>query len=107
MVEAITNRVRSAGRVFTWGEDARLAAALASLAARSDTDVAAFRQWIAQLREDHKSIWNGPLDVTRYVAERAQLNVLAELVSDLDALSLGASSREIRDALVAARRQLG
>ena len=85
IVQAVAERLRTAGQVFVWGEDARLAAALASLARRADADPAPFNVWFKQLGEEHEALWSGPFDVSRYVAERAQLNALSALGADLTA----------------------
>ncbi len=84
LVEAIAERLRSAGLVFVWGEDARLAAALDVLARRTDADPAAFMAWFTRLKDEHAALWSGGFDATRYVAVRAQLNALNALAADLD-----------------------
>jgi hypothetical protein len=84
IVDAIAGRLRSAGLVFVWGEDARLAAALSSLAQRPDADPAPFLAWFQRLREEHAALWRGPLEPARYVPVRAQLNALSALAADLD-----------------------
>jgi len=84
-VNAIAGRLRSAGLVFVWGEDARLAAALAAVARRPDADPAPFTLWFQQLREEHAALWRGSFDLARYVPVRGQLNTLSALAADLDA----------------------
>lgn len=84
-VNAIAGRLRSAGLVFVWGEDARLAAALAAVARRPDADPAPFTLWFQQLREEHAALWRGSFDPARYVPVRGQLNTLSALAADLDA----------------------
>ena len=83
VVEGIAVRLRTAQQVFTWGEDARLAAALLSLARRPGFDPAPFDAWFARLAREHAALWQGPLDVAQYVAVRAQLNTLDHLAADL------------------------
>jgi hypothetical protein len=90
MVNAIAERLRSAGLVFVWGEDARLGAALTAIATRADADPAAFIAWCKRLAEEHAALWNGSFDAQRYVAVRAQLNALNAFTADLDASSAGA-----------------
>ena len=87
MVDAIAERLRSAGQVFVWGEDARLAAALTTIARRSDADPAPFLGWFKRLEGDHTALWSGPFDPVRYVPVRAQLNALNAFGADLDAAS--------------------
>lgn len=98
IVEAVAERLRSAGQVFVWGEDARLAAALTSLARRRDADPAPFVAWFKRLGEDHEAVWSGPFDPSRYVAVRAQLNALSALGADLTA-DTGVEAAAIRTAL--------
>jgi hypothetical protein len=103
MVNAIAERLRSAGQVFVWGEDARLAAALTSLARRADADPAPFEGWFQRLREEHAAVWSGAFDPARYVAVRAQLNTLNAFAADLEpATSAGATIRTALQALRAA-----
>jgi hypothetical protein len=79
IVEGIANRLRTAGQVFLWGEDVRLAMALRSLIARSDFNPTPITQWAARLQLDHEAVWRGDFEASRYVAVRAQLNTLAQL----------------------------
>jgi Protein of unknown function (DUF2785) len=65
IVNAIAERLRSAGQVFVWGEDARLAAALTSLARRTDADPAPFDGWFQRLREEHAAVSNSPESLAR------------------------------------------
>ncbi|HEY1875409.1 MAG TPA: DUF2785 domain-containing protein [Steroidobacteraceae bacterium] len=85
MTNAIAERLRSAGEVFVWGEDARLAAALTAIAGRSDADPAPFLAWFKRLTAEHAALWSGPFDPVRYVPVRAQLNTLAAFGADLEA----------------------
>jgi hypothetical protein len=101
MVNAIAERLRSAGQVFVWGEDARLAAALTSLAQRADADPAPFEGWFQRLRAEHAAVWSGAFDPARYVAVRAQLNALSAFAADLEPVTGAAAS--IRTALQALR----
>jgi Protein of unknown function (DUF2785) len=104
IVMVIAERTRSAGQVFVWGEDARLAAALASVARRQDFDIAPFSTWFERVGREHEAIWSGPPQPAGYVTERAQLNVLAHLAAALDgdhtggAPQVSAALRTLRDA---------
>lgn len=77
IVAAIEERLRSAGSVFAWGEDARLAAALAAVAARDDADPAAFLAWFARLEREANDIHDGSFDATEFTRLVAQRNALA------------------------------
>lgn len=83
IVEGVAERLRTAGIVFVWGEDARLAAALRAVAERSDADPAPFSAWCERLKVDAQAVWGNEFDVTRYVALRGQLNTLAQLAAIL------------------------
>jgi hypothetical protein len=101
MINAIAERLRSAGQVFVWGEDARLAAALTAIAGRSDADAEPFVSWFKRVTAEHASLWTGPFEPGRYVPVRAQLNTLAALAADLDATtgpeaSIRAALRSLR-----------
>jgi len=84
IVDAIAERLRSAGLVFVWGEDARLAAALSAIARRADADATPFVAWFKRLKEEDAALWSGGFDVARYVPVRAQLNSLNAFAADLD-----------------------
>jgi hypothetical protein len=97
IVNAIAERLRSAGLVFVWGEDARLAAALTAIATRADADPAPFAAWCQRLTSEHAALWSGTFDPDRYVAVRAQLNSISALAANLEQDSAGATA--IRAAL--------
>lgn len=81
IVAAIARRSRAADRPFAWGEDARLALALMSLARRSDFDPQPFEAWFTALLAENRSLWNGELDPAAYVRVRTQVNVLVHLTA--------------------------
>ena len=85
IVNAIAGRLQSAGQVFVWGEDARLAAALTSLAKRRDADPAPFVAWFTRLKQENETLFEDPFDPARYVPVRAQLNALNALAANLEA----------------------
>jgi hypothetical protein len=101
IVSAIAERLRSAGQVFVWGEDARLAAALTSLARRSDADPAPFNGWFKRLSEEHAAVWSGSFDPARYVAVRTQLNALSAFAADLEPVTRAGAT--IRTAVLSLR----
>ena len=106
IVGAVATRLKTAGVVFVWGEDARLAATLASVARRADADPANFSGWFDELRAAHHRVWDGPFDPALYVAERAQLNALAQLSLNLDSDPAAAGSPAIRELLRLLSRDL-
>jgi uncharacterized protein DUF2785 len=105
IVEQIADRVRTAGHVFVWGEDVRLAAALSSIIARTDAELAPFDTWFARLLADNNRLWSGDLDTGLYVAVRAQLNVLAQLAARLPQGAGSAGVERMRAALNATLRR--
>jgi hypothetical protein len=58
VLEAIAEKLASAGAVFTFGEQDRLANAIAKIAGRADFDVDEFRTWLARLNETDDAVWS-------------------------------------------------
>ena len=56
IVEHVAERVRTAGIVFVWGEDARLAAALDAVAERADVDPTPLSTWCDRLKLDAQAV---------------------------------------------------
>jgi len=83
IVEAVASRLRTAGVVFTWGEDERLALALLSLTRRKDFDPKPFESWLAALAAENTALWkNGAvIDPKAFVALRAQKQALVHLAA--------------------------
>jgi hypothetical protein len=91
IVAAIAQRCQTIPSAFVWGEDARMAAALMSIATRKDFDPSSFDGWFKQLVTENKSLWQkSPLDTAGYVHVRTQTNVLTQL-----AARIGAKPEEI------------
>jgi Protein of unknown function (DUF2785) len=106
MVEAVARRLKTAGQVFVWGEDARLAATLAAVARRPDADAENFSRWFDELRAAHRRLWGGAFDPALYVAERAQLNALGQLSLNLDSDPAAPGSPQIRALMSSVSRDL-
>lgn len=81
LITAIISRTRATTTAFAWSEDARLAAALASVAQRVDAEVMPFDVWLAALRVEHRQLWDGAFDIPAYVRVRAQVNTLTYLAA--------------------------
>ena len=83
IVEAVAARLRTAGIVFAWGEDERLAQALLSVALRKDLDPKPFETWLAALAAENAALWrNGPaIEPPAFVAVRAQKQALVHLAA--------------------------
>lgn len=83
IVEAVAGRLRTAGVVFAWGEDERLALALLSLTRRKDFDPKPFEAWLAALAAENAALWkNGPaISPGAFVPVRAQKQALVHLAA--------------------------
>ncbi|MBK9963361.1 MAG: DUF2785 domain-containing protein [Holophagales bacterium] len=83
IVEAIASRLRTAGVVFTWGEDERLGLALLSLTRRKDFDPKPLEAWLAALSAENTALWkNGSaIEPAAFVAVRAQKQALVHLAA--------------------------
>ena len=57
VLAAIDEKCRTFGGVFQWGEDARLAQAIVSLAKRADFDKPSFDTWLAAIRTRRTELW--------------------------------------------------
>lgn len=61
VLAAVDDRCRTFGGVFQWGEDARLAQVIVSLAKRPDFDKPALDAWLASVRTKRTEVWaNAP-----------------------------------------------
>ena len=97
LIVAIIMRTRANTTAFAWSEDARLAAALASVAQRADADVASFDAWLVALRAEHQQLWDGAFDISAYMRLRAQVNTLMHLA--VIAATVPAFPAKLRSAL--------
>jgi hypothetical protein len=80
IVSGVSQRCRTVHLVFTWGEDARMAAALLSVINRKDFDASPFETWFQALITENKELWKSPvIDAEAYASVRTQANVLAHL----------------------------
>ena len=57
VLQAIAERLASAHQIFSYGEQDRLAAAIAAIAARPDFDGGGFNQWLSELDERDAEVW--------------------------------------------------
>jgi hypothetical protein len=85
ILAAIGAKIRAAGLVFVYGENERLARAVASLVLRPDFDRRAFAAWLAALQEEGKRLWeNGPvIDPDRFPGVQNGKDLLRSLYVDL------------------------
>ena len=100
VVAGISQRCRTATSVFSWGEDARMAAALLSVVDRKDFDQSAFDGWFKALIAENKELWKGlTIDIAAYIRVRAQANVLAHLAAKIAAQKDEEVPKQFCDAL--------
>jgi len=57
LLRAIESRLATAGEVFAFGEQDRLANVVAAIASRGDFDFAAFQNWLADLDDADRAVW--------------------------------------------------
>jgi hypothetical protein len=100
IVSSISQRCRTAHLVFTWGEDARMAATLLSVVNRKDFDASVFDDWFKELVAENNDLWKEPkIDISEYVSVRTQSNVLVQLVAKIAAQKENDAARRFGDAL--------
>jgi Protein of unknown function (DUF2785) len=99
IVNAIAQRCRSAGSVFAHGEDARMAAALLSIAERKDCGVEVFRSWCEGLTAEFDGLWKSTdLNLQAYASVRLQTDVLVHLMAKIasrNAATIPTNLREV------------
>ena len=57
VLEAISKRLTSARQIFAYGEQDRLASAIAAIIARKDFNAAGFHRWLSTLDETDRKVW--------------------------------------------------
>jgi hypothetical protein len=58
ILRAVSERLSNAQQIFTYGEQDRLANAVATIVARKDFDAASFHQWLVNLDQADRKVWN-------------------------------------------------
>ncbi len=100
IVSGVWQRCRTAHLVFTWGEDARMAAALLSVVDRKDFDASPFKTWFQALITENEELWKSPaIDAKAYASVRVQANVLAHLAAKSASHKDNVAPASFRDAL--------
>lgn len=102
IVNGVSQRCRTAHLVFTWGEDARMAAALLSIVDRKDFTASPFETWFQALITENKELRKSPaIDAEAYASVRVQANVLAHLEAKSAPQKNNDTPPSFRDALQA------
>jgi hypothetical protein len=85
ILDAVAARLSSAGEVFTWGEQERLAEAMAALVRRPDFQPAALDPWLARLAAESEKLWQdgARIDPARFAAVQNGKDVLRDLFTSL------------------------
>jgi hypothetical protein len=100
MILAAAQRARTAGGVFVWGEDARIAAALLSLTNRKDFDPTGFHDWFEALVPENRKLWKAPaIETKAYASVRDQANVLTHLSAKMFSEKESSVTAEFRSSL--------
>ena len=102
IVSGVLQRCRTAHLVFTWGEDARMAAALLSVVDRKDFDASPFETWFQALITESKELWKSrAINGEAYASVQVQANVLAHLEAKSAPQKNNGAPPSFRDALQA------
>lgn len=105
---AIDEKCRTFGAVFQWGEDARLAQTIVSLAKRADFDKPAFDAWLAAVRTRRTGVWaHAPaIDPAEFVKIQNLTLVLRAAYVSLSIEPVAPSAEPARAALLDTLRAL-
>jgi uncharacterized protein DUF2785 len=107
ILSAIAAKLSSAGSVYAWGEDGRLARAVLSLLRREDFDSASFDRWVGGLAADWEGTWKvEPFDPNRYVAAQNGKNLVQSLFVLLSTVDTFPARDAARDKVLAALRRM-
>jgi Protein of unknown function (DUF2785) len=85
ILDAVSARLGSAGAVFTWGEQERLAEVIAALVRRPDFQPASLDPWLARLAADSEKLWQegARIDPAHFAAVQNGKDVLRYLFASL------------------------
>lgn len=81
IANAVVERARASRTVWSWGEDARLGAVLATLASRPDVPITFFEGWTSVLLAENKALWLGPFDAANYRRVQAQSSLVTQMAA--------------------------
>ena len=95
IANAVVERARASRTVWSWGEDARLGAVLATLASRPDAPITFLEGWTSALLAENKALWLGPFDATNYRRVQAQSLLVAQMAALLTARPVTPTSAAI------------
>ena len=108
LLSAIDEKCRTFGQVFQWGEDARLAQPIVSLAKRADFDKPGFDAWLAAVRTRRTGLWaNAPaIDAAEFAKVQNLTLVLRAAYVSLSIEPVAPAAEPARAALLDTLRAL-
>jgi len=108
LLAAIDEKCRGFGAVFQWGEDARLAQVIVSLARRADFDKAALDAWLTAVRNRRTELWKQApaIDPQEFVSVQNLTLVLRAAYVSLSIEPIAPASEPARAALIDTLRAL-
>ncbi len=102
LLGAISQRLASAGQIFSYGEQDRLSLIAATLATRKDFDAGAFKKWLSDLSADGK-VWNDspprPELLQTFENDTYMLHALAAHLSAPETPSLAEARKSLLEVL--------
>jgi hypothetical protein len=103
---SIDQRLRTAGHIYTYGEQDRLAVALLSVITRSDFQLAAFQSWLESLQQDAVVWQKSPPDLTQLALVENHTYLLEALLARMPTQTpLSPAATRARDAARAILRK--
>jgi Protein of unknown function (DUF2785) len=103
---SIEQRLASAGHIYTYGEQDRLAVALLSVITRSDFQLAAFQSWLESLQQDAVVWQKSPPDLTQLALVENHTYLLEALLARMPTQTpLSPAATQARDAARAILRK--
>lgn len=102
---AIEQRLRTAGRIYTYGEQSRLAVALLCILTRVDFNLAYFQKWLESMQQDRAAFKQSPPDITQLALFENHSYLLEALLAHMPVQTpLSPAAAQARDAVRAALR---
>jgi hypothetical protein len=106
LFSAVEQRLASAGRIYTFGEQDRLAVALLCVITRDDFQLAAFQNWLASLQRDSAAWQKSPPDPVQLALFENHTYLLEALLARMPTQTpLSPAAAQARDAARAALRK--
>jgi hypothetical protein len=102
---AVEQRLRTAGRIYTYGEQGRLAVALLCVITRDDFDVSHFQNWLTAVQQDNAAWQKSPPDPIQLALFENHTYLLEAMLARMPTQApLSPAATQARDAVRAALR---